>query len=148
MKGIYKKISVGVLAAALLVGAGGIAQGGQAFAASSSHSECAYYIKHQPNRNNDIEWVYSWYSPARKKEALKRDKELDLNVLEMWRKKGVEFSIKEQIGEKIEKNVKVDAYFDSVFDFVSYVDICDHKENKLKGEKLVKIGVFYYKVEI
>ncbi len=36
MKGIYKKLSVGVLAAALLAGGSGVLQGGQAFADARS----------------------------------------------------------------------------------------------------------------
>lgn len=145
MKGIYKKLSVGVLAAALLVGAGGIAQGGQAFAASASHSECESYIHKKGNRNNDIGWVYGFYSQEGRKKAIERDKERDLGLLIKWQK-GSGYFIQRQIGENAEKGVPVQGYFDDIFDLYSYADGCKHGNNKLKGMNRVKVGVFYYDV--
>lgn len=68
MKSIYKKISVGVLAAALLVGGSGALQGGQAFAASKKGQIIERYEINRSNRDiyhkiadkKDVEEGYSW----------------------------------------------------------------------------------------
>lgn len=67
MKGIYKKLSVGVLAVALLVGGSGLVQGGQAFADSQAivgnkaYNDLDEYLKDSRKLDNEIYGAFIGY---------------------------------------------------------------------------------------
>lgn len=145
MKGIYKKISVGVLAAALLVGAGGISQGGQAFAASKAKSNVKVE-RHEINKDNvriyhkladkaDEEAKYGWFDSFERSSNRLR---IEYLVRNDKVKSAVE--IRGPIGYKMEKE-KLNLEYEDGWDLVENIG----KLNK--GQKyVVRIKNLYFEI--
>lgn len=130
MKGIYKKISVGVLAAALLVGAGGIAQGRQAFA-DSQQRELSFA---------DFNYDYPSYSDYSLINKIKRDYDHRYDIISV---------------EARQKGQVVEGELDDSIDFMFFLKRGNVKDKKGKSldlrnvngqEKVYKIGKYFYRL--
>lgn len=140
MKGIYKKISVGVLAAALLVGGSGVLQGGQAFADFDIYR---YEVRKEEQynyrklaREDDKNRGYGWF------ERFDREKNR-LRVVYLLKDYLIQEAI--EIRELKESKIKFDKEYSDGWYFK-----CDIEAGKFKkGEKLkVKIGSLLFEVKI
>lgn len=131
MKGIYKKLSVGVLAAALLVGGSGLAKGGQAFADSfryiKSDDQIEKYLKESEEKDAPKKYdaFKSYIMWSNRRQALKAAKEqgfqfrevqelseIDKVYPEGWDLRFDKENVAKQINSKPEYRVRVgDLYF-------------------------------------
>ena len=132
MKGIYKKISVGVLAAALLVGGSGILKGGQAFAYSpfryQSEEQLRAHLEEceKEDERKGLGGLFVGYNRwSDRRQALYVSKYENLEVSE------------------VDKLSSVDKKYDKGW------DVRDDKENvakqvNLKGQFKAKVGDLYF----
>ena len=132
MKNLYKRISVGVLSAALLIGGSVIAQGGQAFADSNEH-KCSY-----ESSIGDVERY------AKQNLMFFNDDKSESNfkVLKEW---GSRYNYEV---EKVRYNYNIKRKcYKEVYDFINC--LIQHKNGgeDLKGESLyIQIGLDIFKI--
>lgn len=139
MKGIYKKISVGVLAAALLVGGSGILQGGQAFADSRVIFNSKDYID-----------LYDYLKEAKKSEegqyllgdAYGRSSD---RMKLVWSAEDLGFSFKEVIGGK---DFKADKIYKDGWAFRDGIKKGDLDELKAGKELKINIGMLSFIIKL
>lgn len=147
MKSIYKKISVGVLAAGLLVGGSGLVQGGQAFASKvpldnyrqSSKNEIQVYVDG---------WLKWYMRPGESREqVLREQKQSNLRSLDYWGAKKM-FDYKIQGVQEVDQNlnVDIDGSYKEVLDFVDSLSISEGKGQRPKGVYHVQIGLHVFKI--
>lgn len=129
MKSIYKKLSVGVLAAALLVGGSGLVQGGQAFAELKEikESNLDEYLK-EAEKREPMFIGYVRLSNRRRVAKVVHEKHLKL---------------KEAINEK---GFKEERIYEDGWEFRDDINNIVKKVNS-EGKYKVKVGDLYFVIE-
>lgn len=135
MKGIYKKLSVGVLAAALLVGGSGLAKGGQAFADGLKGID--YEIVQKERQAYEFGASFFGRSKEQIEAQKKRDSDSNIKLLEMYGDLVAKY--KGEVGKVENDGIKVDKAYRDVFDAVL-------DEQGKKVNKRIQIGLFIYDI--